>query len=179
MQENLIPETNQEELEVKVEETTTEPIVQQEETNVWSITQEEYNKNIQSASSKAKNELLKEIGIDSVKGIKETLEKGFKLDEVLAELETTKAKKGELELELKQQADKRLLEKFNIPEPSKDLFIKLVNELEGEESREEKALKIKDQLKGIFGLSEVKVGAEKQVEKPKTTKEINKELQRL
>ena len=178
MQENLIPETNQEELEVKVEETT-EPIVQQEETNEWSITQDEYNKHLQSASSKAKNELLKEIGMDNVKSIKEALEKGFKLDEVLAELETTKAKKSELELELRTQADKRLLEQFNIPEPSKDLFIKLVNELEGEESREEKALKIKEQLKGMFGVAEVKVGAEKQVDKTKTTKEINKELQRL
>ena len=101
MQENLVPETNQEELEVKVEETTSEPTVQQEEVIEWSITQDEYNKHLQSASSKAKNELLKEIGGASVAEIKELISKGAGIDEFIKELELAKQENQLLKSEKK------------------------------------------------------------------------------
>lgn len=62
-----------------------------EETNIQvsglPTTEEDYKKAIQSASSKAKNEILKEIGIEKVADIKALIEKGNKYDEIYADYE--------------------------------------------------------------------------------------------
>ena len=145
----------------------------------FSITEEDYNKGLQSAASKAKHELLKEIGYDSVADIKAIIDKGTQLDTVVAdfeafktEAETIKANYDNLSVELKQRDDAALVNAFSIPEEVAETFLKLVDSSELEGTRQEKAAAVKEQLK-LMG-SSVKVGAEKQ---PPITDETKRDEQ--
>lgn len=183
MQENLIPETNQEELEVKVEveETTSEPTVQQEEVIEWSITQDEYNKHLQSASSKAKNELLKEIGGASVAEIKELISKGAGVDEFIKELELAKQENQLLKSEKKESEDNELLNSLKIPKEQGELFLKLVDEDTSDSTRGEKARKVKSALLEMLKNEtlDVKIGTSKTASEEKTYDEIMEKFQNL
>jgi hypothetical protein len=71
--------------EAETQTTETETVEQKTEPRMYS--EEEYNKAVQSASGKAKNEILKELGITSVKDfniLKQTYETAIKDAEVLA-----------------------------------------------------------------------------------------------
>ena len=127
---------------------------QEVEEQGFSISEEEYNKALQSASSKAKHELLKEIGLESVKDIKDLIGKGGQLDALNVELEATRAENLTLNSTIKSINDAKLAQAFEIPEKSQGLFIKLVDELEGDLTREEKAEIIKEQLVGIGGVAQ-------------------------
>ena len=144
----------------------------------FSISEEEHNKALQSASSKAKHELLKEIGLESVKDIKDLIGKGGQLDALNVELEATRAENLTLNSTIKSINDAKLAQAFEIPEKSQGLFIKLVDELEGDLTREEKAEIIKEQLVGIGGVAQ-KVGGEKQPDEMRTEAELFAELQKL
>lgn len=151
---------------------------QEVEEQGFSISEEEYNKALQSASSKAKHELLKEIGLESVKDIKDLIGKGGQLDALNVELEATRAENLTLNSTIKSINDAKLAQAFEIPEKSQGLFIKLVDELEGDLTREEKAEIIKEQLVGIGGVAQ-KVGAAKQTDEMRTEAELLAELQKL
>lgn len=151
---------------------------QEVEEQGFSISEEEYNKALQSASSKAKHELLKEIGLESVKDIKDLIGKGGQLDALNVELEATRAENLTLNSTIKSINDAKLAQAFEIPEKSQGLFIKLVDELEGDLTREEKAEIIKEQLVGIGGVAQ-KVGAAKQTDEMRTEAEVMAELQKL
>lgn len=148
----------------------------------FKITEEDYNKGLQSAASKAKHELLKEIGYDSVADIKAIIEKGTQLDTVVeefeafkAEAETIKTEYENLNAELKQRDDEALVNAFGIPKEVAGTFLKLVDSSELEGTRQEKAAAVKEQLR-LMG-SGVKVGAEKQppiTEESKRDKELRK-----
>lgn len=158
------------------EEETEKP--QEVEEQGFSISEEEYNKALQSASSKAKHELLKEIGLESVKDIKDLIGKGGQLDALNVELEATRAENLTLNSTIKSINDAKLAQAFEIPEKSQGLFIKLVDELEGDLTREEKAEIIKEQLVGIGGVAQ-KVGTAKQTDGMRTEAELLAELQKL
>lgn len=84
--------------ETQVEETT----VEETTTSGLPTTEEEFKRSIQSASSKAKNEILKEIGIEKVADIKALIEKGSKYDEILTEREALQKDKEEVEGKLQE-----------------------------------------------------------------------------
>ena len=151
---------------------------QEVEEQGFSISEEEYNKALQSVASKAKHELLKEIGLESVKDIKDLIGKGGQLDALNVELEATRAENLTLNSTIKNINDAKLAQAFEIPEKSQGLFIKLVDELEGDLTREEKAEIIKEQLVGIGGVAQ-KVGAAKQTDEVRTEAELLAELQKL
>ena len=151
---------------------------QEVEEQGFSISEEEHNKALQSASSKAKHELLKEIGLESVKDIKDLIGKGGQLDALNVELEATRAENLTLNSTIKSINDAKLAQAFEIPEKSQGLFIKLVDELEGDLTREEKAEIIKEQLVGIGGVAQ-KVGTAKQTDGTRTEAELLAELQKL
>lgn len=85
------------ETSVEVEETKglnveTETVEQTQVTDP-KVEEVDIDKLLQSTSSKAKHELLKEIGLGSVKEIKEAIEKGLGVDDVKTELEELRAEK--------------------------------------------------------------------------------------
>ena len=122
--------------------------------------------------------MLKEIGLESVKDIKDLIGKGGQLDALNVELEATRAENLTLNSTIKSINDAKLAQAFEIPEKSQGLFIKLVDELEGDLTREEKAEIIKEQLVGIGGVAQ-KVGTAKQTDGMRTEAELLAELQKL
>lgn len=176
------PEGTEPDITEEVKEVIPEDVEIVDEVVPFSITEEDYNKGLQSAASKAKHELLKEIGYDSVADIKAIIDKGTQLDTVVAdfeafktEAETIKANYDNLSVELKQRDDVALVNAFSIPEEVAETFLKLVDSSELEGTRQEKAAAVKEQLK-LMG-SGVKVGAEKQppiTDETKRDKELRK-----
>lgn len=165
-------------VETKVDEAQGGVDPQEVENQGFSISEADYNKALQSAASKAKFELLKEIGYESVKDIKDLIVKGGQLDTLNVELDTIKDENNTLKQTLKETADTQLANAFDIPEKSRKLFIQLVDNIEDDIPREEKAAMIKEQLVGIVGL-DVKVGVAKQNGKQKTEAELMREKQNL
>ncbi len=117
---------------------TDEPVVEeQEELSV----EERIKKAVQSASSKAKNEILKEIGIESVADIKAQIEKGGKyeatvlqveelnkqIEEFTKEREATASEIEALRNKAKATEDSLLVHKLGVSEEFADDFIKLVD----------------------------------------------------
>lgn len=175
-------------VEEQVEETTAEEITAVEETvkgveetqiEVFKAfeKEEDYNKVIQSERSKAKGEILKELGYDKVADIKEILSKSITLEEELKGYEGIKTERDELLGKVKAYEDEALIKKVGIPKDSADMFFKLLNADDSELPREEKAIKIKEQLAKLGG--SISVGTRKTQDEGKTEKEINRELQRL
>lgn len=85
------------EVEEQVIETTVEETTQE---SALPTSEDDFKKAIQSASSKAKNEILKEIGIEKVADIKALIDKGNKYDEIYAEYEQLQSSKAEYEEKL-------------------------------------------------------------------------------
>lgn len=149
-EEVVVEETTVEETpEEVVEETKVEETV--EESGDFKITKEEYDKAIQSASSKAKHSILKEIGVDKVETIKELIDKGAKFEDVVKELQEIKESNESLNTKIRQKEDDELAKKFSIPSNAKDFFIKLVDEVDGDLTREEKAEIVKEKISLLSG----------------------------
>lgn len=88
--------------EQEVDETQVIETTVTETTSGLPTSEDEFKKAIQSASSKAKNEILKEIGIEKVADIKALIEKGSQYDEILTEREALLKGKEEAELKLQE-----------------------------------------------------------------------------
>lgn len=194
--------------QVEVEETETtiqtdveeiakeEPVVEQVETTEEKvekgITEEELKKAIQSASSKAKNDILKEIGIESVADIRARLETASKYDEavkqveeLIKERETLTSDKQELSGKAKKLEDALLINRLGVSEEFADDFIKLVDLDNSGKDRLEiaEALKVRFSSGNIFKgdtqvVKPIKIGNDKSEVEP-TLKDRIKEMTKL
>jgi len=124
-------------------------------------TKEEYDKFVQSTSSKAKGELLKEIGLDKVADIKDLIEKGKTVSQIAEELDITKKQAEELKTQLNTYETNDLLKEVGIDQEYKDIFLTLIDADKGDGTRKEKALRVKEKISRMIG-SVPKVGGEKQ-----------------
>ena len=75
---------------------------------------EEYNKVLQSTASKAKNELLKEIGINNVNDIKEKIALAATIEPTVQELASVKEELEQLKGALKAKEDQELARTFEL-----------------------------------------------------------------
>lgn len=128
--------------------------------------EEEFNKTIQSASSKAKGEILKELGIESVNAFKEQLEKVQEGTARIADYESMQTRIRDLETEKRVLEDKILVSKYNLKDDAKEMFINLVrSSIKDGQSVEDVADKIYQTFQnGVFNNipSAVIIGTSKQ-----------------
>ena len=116
--------TDEEQETPKVEETqpkveaTTQPFKAFE-------SEEEFSKFTQSISSKAKGEILKEIGGSNVNEIKDIMSKGKQYDEINEKYTSIESKFNEVKTVNGQLQEKLILTKFNIADDFKDEFLTL------------------------------------------------------
>lgn len=150
-------------------------------------------KAVQSARSKAKNEILEEIGIKSVADIKALIEKGRNYDEVDGKLSEVEKRLNELTTErdglkgkVKQTEDKLLINELGVSEEFADDFIKLVDLDNSGKDRLEVANELKARFisgsifKGVENANKgVKIGNEKTGDNEKTLKDRIKEMTKL
>lgn len=171
---NNVPES---EVQVEAQVEASAPVQEKaEETTPAYVapTEEEYKRTLQSERSKAKNELLKELGITSVDDYKQ---KVSKYDEAISnretleqELETSKSNNSKLEKEL-------VLSRLNVNDESKNDFITLVESNKGDKSFEETAKEILERYPNFKKqtIASIKVGTEK-AEVKNDTKKISDAL---
>lgn len=113
-----------------IQEPTTETVTTVEESNTTvqveatpkTFTEEEFNKAIQSASSKAKNEILKDLGINSVKEFKD-LQATY--NTAISEKDTLVTQKTELENEIASLKINAKIAALGVAEEFKDDFLEL------------------------------------------------------
>jgi chaperonin cofactor prefoldin len=156
-------------------ETTTQPFKAFE-------TEEEFSKFTQSLSSKAKGEILKEIGGSNVNEIKDIMSKGKQYDEVngkYVELETkfnsVISEKDKLQTDL-------ILTKFNIADDFKDEFLTLANAKVNDEVDLQTASQQVFEKLGKNFIKEtkpLKIGGDKTKVIPPDVKEENEKLRNL
>lgn len=148
---------------------------------------DDYNKHVQSVSSKAKGELLKEIGLEKVADIKEAIAKGQSLKEITDELELTKSEREALKTELdtlkadKVKADNdKLIASLGIDSEYGDLFLNLVAGDTSDLPIEEKAIKVKETLAKMVGVTP-KAGTDKtpSITEKELTNKLMADLQKL
>lgn len=165
-----------EKVETQVDNTTnneTEPIVEKEQVENTTdpklpTTEEELSKLLQSSSSKAKGEILKELGYKSVKDIKEAIAKGNNVEELNStitnltkEREALEAERNELKGTLLKRDNKKILRENGVPEELAETFLTFVdNNVQEGETREEAARRVKNTLFKAAGI-EVKIGVDK------------------
>lgn len=148
---------------------------------IKTYTQEEYDKAIQSASSKGKNEILQTLGITSVDETKTKLSEYDRLKPLEVEYATLKEKHDALEKAQAEAADNALIEKLGIETGSKDIFLQLLANEPGDESREIKAERVREKIFKIVekDLPGVKIGAGKTPATDPTLKEQFEEMRKL
>lgn len=145
MEENL----NQEQVvETPIQDQVEKPTDQVEvpEEPQWSITQEDYNKNIQSAKSTAKFEIMKELGISSVKEFKTQYDATLKTNDTLKnEIESLRSQIENLTAENmvykdreKTQKENEFFGKFDVDEKYLEDFKTLVKTKASDESEYDK-----------------------------------------
>lgn len=135
---------------------------------------EEYNKVLQSTASKAKNELLKEIGINNVNDIKEKIALAATIEPTVQELAMVKEELEHLKGALKAKEDQELARTFGIEEEYTNTFIGMVDAIDDDNlSRVEKAQKVKEQLLAMVknDLAAKPIGVEKTNEQEINAKE--------
>lgn len=122
-------------------------------------TLEDYNKHVQSISSKAKGELLKEIGFEKVADIKKAITEGQSSKEIQESFELTKKEldtvKAELDSKNKELAkieDDGILKDLGIPSNHAETFFTLVNADTSDKTRKEKAEEAKRKLLDMVGV---------------------------
>lgn len=161
--------------EVEVEEVVEEAPIKEEQPTVPTFESlEEYNKVLQSTASKAKNELLKEIGINNVNEIKEKLALAGTIEPTIQELAMVKEELEHLKGALKAKEDQELARTFGIEEEYTNTFINMVDAIDDENlSRVEKAQKVKEQLLAMVknDLAAKPIGVEKTNEQEINAKE--------
>lgn len=137
-----------------VETTPTDVEIPQKPTQPFKVfdSEDEFNKTIQSASSKAKGEILKELGIESVNAFKEQLTKVQEGTARIADYESMQSRVRELETKNKTLEDNLLVSKYNLRDEAKEMFIKLVrSSVKDGQSIEEVADKIYQTFQnGVF-----------------------------
>ena len=105
------------------EETTTQPDQKEVVENEWiAPTQEEYNKAIQSASSKAKYALLQELGIKSVDEFKT---KANTYEEAIKETESLKKANSDYANQINGLKEEMLISQLGVSEDYKEDFLTL------------------------------------------------------
>lgn len=109
-------------------------------------TEEDFNKYSQSISSKAKSELLNEIGFKSVAEIKGNLNKGTEYDNLTTKYQETLTKYTEIESKYNESLSNQdklksdlILTKYNIDDDFKEDFMILAKAKVNEETDLEKA----------------------------------------
>lgn len=157
-------------------ETPTTPTVEIPEVKTYS--QEEFDKAIQSASSKGKNEILKALGIDTVEGGKTKLARYDELIELEKQHNELKTAHAEV-LSKQQEAEMNaLLKELGIGEEGKELFLTLLETEKGEGTLLEKGQRVKDKLTTILS-PDIKIGAGKTPAKDLTLQDEFKKLRKL
>lgn len=128
---------------------------------------EDYDKHIQSTRSKAKGEILKDLGFDSVADIKTKIE-GYKdyedlkasKDTLSTEIESLKAQLSEKDLLIQSYQDKELIRTVGIPAESAETFINLLNADNRDIPRIDKAKELVKELGKMFS-GGVQIGVNK------------------
>lgn len=142
-QEVLEEEVKEEIVEDQVE--VTEEVEEREEESAEVIeekdyptfeSKEDFDKFVQSTASKAKNELLKELGVANIAAAKVLLEAGKEFDLTKQELTDLKTVNENLVKENQTMKDAILIRDFGISEEFSKQFIQLVNSDDSGESRE-------------------------------------------
>ena len=160
--------------EAEVEEVVEEPAKEEQPTVPTFESLEEYNKVLQSTASKAKNELLKEIGINNVNDIKEKIALAATIEPTVQELAVVKEELEQLKGALKAKEDQELARTFGIEEEYTNTFIGMVDAIDDDNlSRVEKAQKVKEQLLAMVknDLATKPIGVEKTNEQEINAKE--------
>lgn len=159
---------------VEVEEVVEEPAKEEQPAIPTFESLEEYNKVLQSTASKAKNELLKEIGINNVNEIKEKIALAATIEPAVQELAMVKEELEQLKGALKAKEDQELARTFGIEEEYTNTFIGMVDAIDDDNlSRVEKAQKVKEQLLAMVknDLAAKPIGVEKTNEQEINAKE--------
>lgn len=132
-------------------------------------TEEEFNKILQSASSKAKGEILKELGINSVAEFKEQYEKVEQLTELSNTLAEVQSRVDSLVEEKLRLESIILATKYPMSEEASKMFAELVSIKRGDRDLIEVADEVYNTLQSGFKQLPTKVvfGAERAPEEPK------------
>lgn len=158
-EEQVIVTTVQEPI-VEPAEPVVEPKIEPKDEIPKFATKEEFDKFVQSTSSKAKGELLKEIGLDKVADIKDLVEKGKTTAQIAQELDLTKAEVTTLRTQLNNIETDGLLKKVGIAPEDKELFLTLLEADKSDLPKEEKAIKVIEKIAKMVGATP-KIGSEK------------------
>lgn len=132
-------------------------------------TEEDYNKVLQSASGKAKGEILKELGINSVNEFKEQFEKVEQFNELSQELTDIKSKVDGLVEEKLRLESVVLSSRYPLSDEASKIFAELVSVKRGDRDLLEVADEVYNTLQSGFKQLPTKVvfGAERAPEEPK------------
>lgn len=132
-------------------------------------TEEDYNKVLQSASGKAKGEILKELGINSVNEFKEQFEKVEQFEELSQELTDIKSKVDGLVEEKLRLESVVLSSRYPLSDEASEIFAELVSVKRGDRDLLEVADEVYNTLQSGFKQLPTKVvfGAERAPEEPK------------
>lgn len=151
---------------------------------VKTYTQEEFDKAMQSASSKGKNEILAAFGVKTVEEGKEKIAKHAELSQVEVEFKDLQTKHATLLeentklLDEKTKAEKdALLRELGIESDGAELFLKLL-ETETEGTLLERGTRVKEKLVKMLA-KEVKFGATKTPASDPTLQEEFKKMRKL
>lgn len=169
-----ITETVEEAVEVKaveeIAETVTEEVAEKTEPFKVFETEDDYNKIIQSASGKAKGEILKELGINTVAEFKEQYEKVEQLTEISNTLTEVQARVDGLVEEKLRLESIILATKYPMSDEASEMFAELVSVKRGDRDLIEVADEVYSTLQSGFKQLPTKVvfGAERAPEEPKS-----------
>lgn len=132
-------------------------------------TEEDYNKVLQSASGKAKGEILKELGINSVNEFKEQFNKVEQFNELSQELTDIKSKVESLVEEKLRLESVVLSSRYPLSDEASKIFAELVSVKRGDRDLLEVADEVYNTLQSGFKQLPTKVvfGAERAPEEPK------------
>lgn len=169
-----ITETVEEAVEVKaveeIAETVTEEVAETTEPFKVFETEDDYNKIIQSASGKAKGEILKELGINTVAEFKEQYEKVEQLTEISNTLTEVQARVDGLVEEKLRLESVVLSSRYPMSEEASRMFAELVSVKRGDRDLLEVADEVYNTMQSGFKQLPTKVvfGAERAPEEPKS-----------
>lgn len=156
--------------------------------------EEDYNKSVQSVSSKAKGEILSELGIKSVAEFKEKYKGAEELETLQSQLTEKESLLGEkttalteLESKYKEAVNQKnelsetiVLSKYQVPDTFKEDFKTLVKAGVNEEKTfEQSAEEVYKRLNITQVKNKIQIGGDQHDEPPLTTKEENERLQKL
>lgn len=134
----------------EVAETVAEEVAEKIEPFKVFNTEEDYNKILQSTSGKAKGEILKELGINSVNDFKEQFAKVEQYQKIADELTSIQAKTESLLAEKLHLEQVVLASKYPMSEEASKMFTELVSVKRGDRDLLEVADEVYNTLQGGF-----------------------------